>query len=132
MNRRGLVPILQEARRFVNQGTVSPVTRLSELAHGLKPGRFDLGDGILRHPECQEHGVHNLMQVATANVRMAVAARNGFTLLSDLDTTTQRLEWLREDRPIGWAAAPMKQLQRDAMRLTRRRQDLLGVIELPV
>ncbi len=33
------------------------------------------------------------MQMATTNVGMAVAVGNGFTLLSDLDATTQRLEW---------------------------------------
>src|SRR6266853_5944284 len=98
MNGRGLVPVIQEARRLIDEDAVSPVTRLSELAHGLKPGRFDLGDRRLWYPECQEHGVENLMQMTTANIRAA--------------------------------AAPMKQLQRDAMRLTGRRQDLLGVIEL--
>ena len=139
MNGRGLMPVIQEAWRLVDEGAVGPVTRLSELAHGLKPGRFDLGNSRLWCPECQKHGVQNLLQMATANIGMAVAVGNGFTLLSDLDTTMQRLEWLREDRPIGWATAPtnaatapMKQLQRDAMRLKGRRQDLLGVIELPV
>src|SRR5262249_4923639 len=133
------VPVLQEARRLVDEGAVSPVTRLSELVHGLKPGRFDLGDSRLWYPECQEHGVQNLLQMATTNVCMAVAVGNSFPLLSDLDATTQRLEWLREDRPIGWTtapanatAAPMKQLQGYAMSLAGRRQGLLGMIELPV
>src|SRR5215467_9429271 len=79
------------------------------------------------------------MQMATTNVCMAVAVSNSFPLLSDLNTTTQRLEWLLQDRPIGWttapanaAAAPMKQLQGYAMRLTCRCQGLLGMIEQPV
>src|SRR5712691_7306411 len=128
MNGRGLLPVFQEARRLVDEGAVSPVTRLSELAHGFKPGRFDLSDCRLWHPQGQEHGVQNLMQMATANVRIAVAVRDGFPLLGDLDATAQRLEWLREDGAVGRAttpanaaAAPMKQLQRHPMRLTGRR-----------
>src|SRR5215510_3259857 len=139
MNGRGLVPVLQEARCLVDEGAVSPMTRLSKLAHSLKPGRFDLGDSRLWYPECQEHGMQNLMQMATANVCMAVAVSNSFTLLSDLNATSQRLEWLREDRPVGWATAPanaatapVKQLQGYAVRLASRRQGLLGMIELPV
>ena len=79
------------------------------------------------------------MQVATANIRIAIAVRDGFTLLGDLDATTQRLQRLRQDSPIGRATAPtnaatapMKQLQGHAMRLTGRRQGLLGTIQLPV
>src|SRR5262249_25155063 len=77
--------------------------------------------------------------MATTNVCLAAAVGNSFPLLSDLDATTQRLEWLREDRPIGWTtapanatAAPMKQLQGYTMSLAGRRQGLLGMIELPV
>ncbi len=136
-DRRGLIPVVQKAGGLINQLAVSDPACLGKHIHRRAP--FRLHRGFVRRSHRNQAGVHDLMQMPSGNVRVAITIGDHFALFGDLDAAFQRGGRMRQNGAVGGAAAapdaaaaPVKELQRHPVFLANLDQPLLRQIQIPV